>query len=500
MGVHRTAIQTHRRGSQKSHPLATVRIPREPSVVHRLAQPNRPTRTRRPTLVPELQGHRPRRPGPTAPWRGLTASQLHLGAPAPSLGLPCTCPASARTPQGRPAGVPDSPPLPPATQQPARPLKAETSARRSSALSPRTHVAGSALSSRPRVKCHLQEEASRSPALSVPRWRDWGSQAFGARRQDHRRHTGTLAKRTEGHGRPAHVPPPPGRPQRVGVTDPPRGNCLRTRPALHTCAPHLRPAPAPSCRAGGAGEARTGLTAPQLRAMTGQPDRAWAPGALWGFLQPRPRHCRLAPSCPSPGLPVLGGKVADSSAATLGGPGKSAQPPLTSRAVVHLIGCSAAGVGRLLAAGAPCMFLKPWHCKDPQALPPVLFYRRGNEPREGRRLMSHQLVEKPGLGPKGIALSSAPATAKRGRSPGAPRPTGQAAGSVVWGFVFSTPGSSTLSPSSLHPPSPWPFCPVRLLLGRRRPLLGCPSVCTAPSTEALPYPSQPPASCPSALF
>lgn len=148
--------------------------------------------------------------------------------------------------------------------------------------------------------------------------------------------------------------------------------------------------PAPRCPAGGAGEARTGLTAAQLRAMTGQPGRVWALGAPWGFLEPRSRRCRLAPSCPCPGLPALGGKVANASAGTLGGPAKSAQPPVTSRVVVHLIGCSAAGVGQLLAAGAPCVFLKPWYCKDPQGRPPVLFYRCGNEPREGKRLMFHQ--------------------------------------------------------------------------------------------------------------
>lgn len=208
--------------------------------------------------------------------------------------------------------------------------------------------------------------------------------------------------------------------------------------------------------------------------MARQPDRAWALGALWGFLQPRPRHCRLAPSCPCPGLPVLGGKVADSSAATLGGPGKSAQPPLTSRAVVHLIGCSAAGVGRLLAAGAPCMFLKPWHCKDPRGLPPVLFYRRRKEPREGKRLMSHQLVEKPGLGPKGIALSSAPATAKSRvciRSSPTYR-TGSRERCVGFCFLYAWVFHSL--PSKLAPAFPLAFLPRAAPPGSEAALAGLP--------------------------
>lgn len=176
-------------------------------------------------------------------------------------------------------------------------------------------------------------------------------------------------------------------------------------------------------------------------------------------------------------LPALGGKVVNSSACTLRNPTKSAQQPLSSRIVVHLIGCSAAPSPPppscvKPAAGAPCLFSKAWYCKDPQGLPPVLFYRCGNEPREGKRLMFHQLMEKPGLEPRGITLSSAPAATKRGRNQVCIRcslayRTGRRR--VVLSFVFLNLGVP-LSPPCLHPPSRWPFCPSPLLLA-----LSCPN-------------------------
>lgn len=57
-------------------------------------------------------------------------------------------------------------------------------------------------------------------------------------------------------------------------------------------------------------------------------------------------------------------------------------------------------------------------------------------------------MEKPGLEPAGVTLSSAPATTERQKSGvciWCCLPTGQAVRRIVWGFVFSKPGYSTLS-------------------------------------------------------
>lgn len=117
-----------------------------------------------------------------------------------------------------------------------------------------------------------------------------------------------------------------------------------------------------------------------------------------------PAAAASRPSGPAPAalLSAVGGKSVNSGACALRGPGKSVRQPLSSRIAVHLIGCSAAPVNSaslrpLLAAGAPCRSLKSWYCKDAQRRSPVVFYRCGNEPREGKRFMLHKLMAKPGV-------------------------------------------------------------------------------------------------------